>query len=406
MIKKVVKAVKNLKRPRPKRIPAAPLGIQPADIDPESAAAVQRLQNANHETYIVGGAVRDLLLGFAPKDFDICTEAKPEEVRKLFKKSRIIGRRFRIVHVYRRSWRDYMEVTTFRADGDQVVQDEQGRIVADNYFGDAVDDALRRDFTCNALFYNPATGKIIDYVGGVADIEQRRLVIIGNANERFREDPVRMLRALRIEAKLGLVPSEKVRRAIRENASLLADIAPSRLFDEAIKMIKSGASDDIFYNCQKFGTVQYMLPAEFDDDFAHAVLREADKRYALGRDVSVSFVLAGLFWPPVARKWHALRESGMSPVQAMEDAAHASELDNSTVPKRLISRIMDLYFLQARFESRRGVRSALSVMRHKFFDRAIRFAELRLDEGGAETAQWWQKYRKADSEERKAMSEK
>ena len=409
-MKKIVKAVKKIFRPRPRKIAAARHGIAPSGIDSDAADAVARLQKAGHETYIVGGAVRDLLLGAAPKDFDLSTAAMPEEIKKLFRRARIIGRRFRIVHIpiYRRgAARKVIETSTFRADGEEVVHDAGGRILADNSYGTAAQDALRRDFSCNALFYNPADGRIIDYAGGYEDIRRRRLSVIGAPAARFRQDPVRMLRALRFESKLGLSLDQKTRRAVRANAGLLADIAPSRLFDEAVKIIQSGRAADIFKNCAGCGVAKYMLP-EAKDSFARAVLEDADRRRAGGKEVSLSFILAAIFWPPVGRRWDELRRKGAPPVRAMEDAASAAEFsENRTVPRRLVGRVKDLYFLQARFEaSRMTLRRAADILRHPLFVRGTAFAALRKDSGAAETAEWWRAYRQADAERRKQLLEK
>lgn len=401
-MKKIVRAVKTMFSPRAKKIAAARHGIAAADIDADAADAVAKLQKAGYEAYIVGGAVRDLLLGAAPKDFDVSTAAMPEEIRKLFRRSRIIGRRFRIVHlpIYRRGVRKIIETATFRADGDQVVHDRSGRILTDNSYGDAGQDALRRDFTCNALFYNPADGRIIDYAGGFDDIRRRRLRVIGAPAARFRQDPVRMLRALRFEAKLGLAMDNAARRAVRANAGLLSDIAPARLFDESVKIIQSGRAADIFQNLAECGLAEHVLPAAAGT-FSQKILRDADRRRAEGKEISLSFVLAGLFWPPVGEKWGELRRDGAPPVRAMETAAGMADFGgNPTVPRRLLARVMDLYFLQARMEARMTLRRAVGVLRHPLFVRAVAFAELR---GAAETAQWWREYQKAGGDKRKTM---
>lgn len=407
-MKIVARAVKNLMRRRPKRIDESRHGILRSQIDSHAADAVRRLQEAGFETYIVGGAVRDLLLGIAPKDFDISTAATPREVRKLFRNSRVIGRRFQIVHLYRGRgrWRDYIEVTTFRADGADVVRNESGRILHDNTFGNAAEDAMRRDFTCNALFYNPADGRITDYLGGCEDIKRRRLAVIGSPSARFRQDPVRMLRALRMECKLGLVPDRATLRALRDHAGLLADIAPSRLFDETVKMLNSGASAEIFRRCSECGVAKYALPAAAESDFARAVLQKTDERRAAQKEVSLSFITAALFWQQLAEEWHKLRDAGAPPVRAMEQAVSAATFsENRIVPRRILARATDLYFLQARFESRRGLRRAGAVLRHPLFPRAVAFAAMRTDSGGAEAAKWWGDYARAGSAARKKMSE-
>ncbi len=405
-MKKIVRAVKKLMRPRPKKMDGARHGIAPAAIDAEAAAAVARLQKAGYETYIVGGAVRDLMLGIAPKDFDLSTSATPPEVKKLFRRARIIGRRFKIVHLPLPSRGRFavMEVTTFRADGEEVVRNASGRILTDNLFGTPAQDAVRRDFTCNALFYNPADGKITDYAGGCEDIRRRRLRVIGAPTERFRQDPVRMLRALRLEAKLGLILDKSARRAVCANAALLSDIASSRLFDEAVKIINSGAAAAAFRACAECGVGQYVLPAACKTGFAETVLQNADNRRNAGEEISLSFTLAGVFWPPVAARWRELRDKGAPPVRAMETAAKEAEFsENPTVPRRVAGKIMDLYFLQARFEARMTLRRATGILRHPLFSRAIAFTAMREDEGAAQTAEWWRAYQNASGEHRKKM---
>lgn len=404
-MKTIATAIKNLMRRKPKRIAAAQHGIDTSDIDGNAKRAVSRLQKAGFETYVVGGAVRDLLLNVSPKDFDLATAATPPEVRKLFRRSRIIGRRFKIVHlpVHRRGERDIIEVTTFRADGDEVVHNEQGRILTDNFFGNAGEDAVRRDFSCNALFYNPTNGQIVDYVGGYEDILRRRLSVIGAPDKRFQQDPVRMLRALRMEFKLGLAMNKSARNALRANADLLSDIAPSRLFDEAVKMLLSGAAVEIFAHCAKYGIIGHFLPVA-EGKFARYILQTADSRHRDAKQISLSFILAGLFWPPVAKKWHEIRREGAHSVRAMESAiTSATFSDNGIVPRRLIARVMDLYFLQARLCARMTVRRATAIVRNPLFSRALAFAELCDDEHAAADADWWRRYGNADAAARQQL---
>ena len=406
IVRRVKNKVKKMFRPAPRRIAAAAHGILPAQIDHSAAQAVAHMQQAGHETYIVGGAVRDLLLRITPKDFDIATAATPQEVRRLFRRSRIIGRRFQIVHLhsFRNGRRHTIEVTTFRGDGGEVC-DQRGRIVTDNSFGDAAEDAVRRDFSCNALLYDPASGDIIDYVGGYEDIRRRRLRIIGAPAVRFQQDPVRILRGLRLEGKLGLVLNQATRRELAKNAALLADISSSRLFDEVVKVINSGAANDIMHRFVACGAARQILPAVGEnEEFVQAVLQDTDRRWREDRDISLSFVIGGLFWPPVAACWHELRAAGVSPVVAMEEAAAAADFSkNAIVPRRIVARVMDLYFLSARMETRVSWRRAASIMRNPLFVRALAFAELRRDASASATVQWWRAYQQADDAARKAI---
>ena len=404
-MKKFARAVRRIMR-RPKRIPSSRHGIAAAQIDSFAAQSVERLQKSGFETYIVGGAVRDLLCDIPPKDFDIATSATPQEVRRLFRRSRIIGRRFKIVHlpVYRNGWRNVIEVTTFRGDGEDVVHDERGRILHDNSFGTVAEDAARRDFSCNALFYNPKDGRIIDYVGGYEDVRKRRLSVIGEPGKRFRQDPVRILRALRLQCKLGLSVDRRTNRAICDNAGLLHDIAPSRLFDEIIKIINTGVAANIFRRYSECGIAAHVLPV-VDDEHARTLLQETDRRSADSREVSLSFALAGLFWPPVSALWHSRRKNGVSPVRAMESAITAAEFSqNRVVPKRITSRIIDLYFAYARLCARMTQRRATALLKHRFFSRAVAFGEL--CDNNVACAEWWREYRRAEGETRKRMLQK
>lgn len=407
IVRRVENKVKSLLNGRPRRIDAAKHGILPEQIDRAAAQATARLQQAGHETYIVGGAVRDLLLRITPKDFDIATAATPHEVRRLFRRSRIIGRRFQIVHLqsFRNGQRHLIEVTTFRGDGEEVMRNEQGRILADNVFGGAADDAVRRDFSCNALFYDPASGDIIDYVGGYEDIRRRRLRVIGVPAIRFQQDPVRILRGLRLAGKLGLTLNKTTRRALADNAALLADISPSRLFDEVVKVINSGAAAAIIDSFVACGVAARVLPAVGENqEFVQAVLQDTDRRRNADKDISLSFVISGLFWPPLAVRWHELRGNGATSVAAMEEAATVADFtENVIVPRRIVARVMDLYFLSARMEARLSLRRVASIMRNPLFVRALAFAELRRDASAAATAKWWREYQQADAAVRKSM---
>ena len=237
--------------------------INREDISPRAAQIIRRLRENGHEAHIVGGAVRDLLLGVRPKDFDIATEAHPSQIRRLFRNSRIIGRRFRLVHVFfhqKGRHPEILEVSTFRTQGESNAVDEDGRIVEDNVYGDAKDDARRRDFTINALFYDPLEENIIDYVDGFADIRRRRLRLIGDPRTRMREDPVRVLRALRHSEKLGLNVERATAGALRPHSPLLENIAPSRLFDELLKVLLSGASVPILRAWRKHAVPVRVFP--------------------------------------------------------------------------------------------------------------------------------------------------
>ena len=246
MIRKLISRVFGSKKAvashhEPAVIPVSRHGITRDRISSGSRRVCEGLQQQGHNAYVVGGAVRDLLIGAEPKDFDIATDATPDEIRRAFRRSRAIGRRFQIVHVM--MGQETMEVTTFRGMLDANTKtDEHGRVLHDNVFGSQADDAARRDFTANALYYDPATEAIIDYHHGVGDLKQKTLRMIGEPRARYREDPVRMLRAVRLAAKLGLIIDPAASKPIREMAELLENVPPARLFDEMLKLLTSGHS--------------------------------------------------------------------------------------------------------------------------------------------------------------------
>ena len=360
---------------------------------------VERLQKNGFEAFIVGGAVRDILLDFRPKDFDVATSARPEEVRQVFlRRSRIIGRRFRIVHVYvdrRRGFREFLEVSTFRADGGRLGKDE---------YGTAREDAQRRDFTVNAFLYDPVRDCLYDYADGLADMRARRLRVIGNPKKRLVEDPVRILRAIRLSAKLGLELDGGLRKPLAACAPLLADIPEARLFDELVKVIKSGAGARILSTWHEFGISRHILPILGKDAFFFSVMAENDRRCVEGRAASLSFVTAALFWPTVARYWRAALKRGGSSVQAMEEAVARVDFgENAILPQRLLRYVKELFFMQAAMEGPVNRRRASYLVQRNYFDRAVAFAACRQDGGAAQTASWWVQYVNGNRQERERM---
>src|SRR5665213_1630463 len=284
--------------------------VRREDISRCARRTCEELQRAGHAAFVVGGAVRDLLLERKPKDFDIATSATPEEVRSVFRRSRIIGRRFQIVHVM--CGPETVEVSTFRAhfarepDPDNV--DEHGRMLSDNVFGTQAEDALRRDFTVNALFYDPVKEEVWDYVRGLKDLKAKKLVMIGDAATRYREDPVRMLRAARLGAKLGLTIDPKTREPIRTLRHLLENVPQARLFEEILKLLLSGNAVECIRVLRELELHHGLLPildtALNDPEagpFALAALRATDERLAAGKPVSPAFLLAALLWGQVEK---------------------------------------------------------------------------------------------------------
>ena len=389
------------------------------DINPRAAQIVRRLRENGHEAHIVGGAVRDLLLGVHPKDFDIATSAHPSQIRRLFRNSRIIGRRFRLVHVYfhkKGRHPEILEVSTFRTQGASNAVDEDGRIVEDNVYGDAKDDARRRDFTVNALFYDPLEENIIDYVDGFADIRRRRLRLIGDPKTRMREDPVRVLRALRHSAKLRLNVDRPTASALRPHAPLLENIAPSRLFDELLKVLLSGASVPILREWRRHGVPSLVFPpleALEKNSLALAALGDMDRRVTEGQNASVSFAIAALMWRETETRWRAEMERESHPQTAMERVLGGFPLEGNgnsgtagVVPRRIVARAQAMFFLQSRLAGRRTMRRAKSIVRDEMFDKALALTIRRGENGDAEAAdlaKWWRGFAGAGAARREEM---
>ncbi len=375
-----------------------------------------RLHKAGYEAYLVGGAVRDSLLGFEPKDFDVATNAHPEEVCELFRNSRLIGRRFKLVHV--RFGREIIEVATFRAahDGEAegaAVSDE-GRILRDNVYGQLVDDVWRRDFTINALYYNIADFSIVDYVGGVEDLEQRRLRLIGDARIRYCEDPMRLLRAIRFAAKLSVEIDKDTHAAFQEFGHLLKDIAPGRMFDEVIKLFHGGSGNRAFELLQKYGLMHTLFPAFQDlekvgmlDDAVRMIsnaTHNTDKRVAEDKSVTPAFVFAALLWHAQRKIYKELGSKDM-PAHEKEhiayDTAISTQIERIAIPRRFTSYVREIWSLQKKFEKRTPKRVE-RLIEHRRFRTAYDFLILREQSGEdiTELVEWWTKYEQGSTEVR------
>jgi len=360
---------------------------------------VERLQQAGYEAYIVGGSVRDLLLGKNPKDFDIATGATPEEVKDVFPRCRLIGRRFRLAHVRMRG--DLLEVATFRGQG-KVKQDQEGRILRDNVWGTVEEDAVRRDFTINALFMDPVNGEIRDYVGGFDDLQARRLRLIGEPETRYREDPVRLLRAARFVAKLGVEPDEATVAPMAETAPQLEQIPPARMFEEVCKLFLTGHAERTLETLQRFYLTRYLFPVLEETGGPgkaklHPIMQRAmkstDERIAQDLSVTPAFLIAALLWGPVEARAERYRENGASPYQALEragDEVLSLQVQRTAVPRRFSSVTRQIWLNQARLTRTRGKR-ALSILRQPRFRASYDFLLLRaLDDPELESlATFW-----------------
>jgi len=403
----------------PRIIPRAEHSISRSNISKEALKVLYGLKKAGHAAYLVGGGVRDLLLGREPKDFDIATDASPEEIRAAFRNCRLIGRRFRLAHIH--FGREIIEVATFRAqlDGEAEgdVHMENGRIIRDNVYGTIEEDVWRRDFTVNALYYNICDFSVIDYVGGYEDLQQGLLRLIGDPEQRYREDPVRMLRAVRFACKLGMRIEPETEAPMRALAPLLGDISPARLFEEVLKLFHAGYALQTYEQLRHYDLFGQLFPmteqalAKQENGFPNILLAESlrstDKRIAEGKPVNPAFLFAALLWQPMQEYLPRLRDSGMPEVQAIQvatDKAFTRMRESASIPRRFALMVKEIYVLQARLMNRAG-RRALRLLELPRFRAAYDFLVLRAiaDESLRETAEWWTRVQEVEGEERDAM---
>jgi poly(A) polymerase len=436
------KATKTAHTPLGKRVdvPVAEHGIDPALLDERATKVVSTLQEGGFEAYIVGGAVRDLLVGLKPKDFDVATNATPEEVKALFRRAFIIGRRFRIVHVIFGRGRDHevVEVSTFRAfldanaaeqvegnektsraelAGKSHVVDASGRVLRDNVWGPQIEDAARRDFTVNAMYYDPGTQTVVDYHGGLKDAKKRVLRMIGDPEARYREDPVRIIRVVRFAAKLGFDIEPKTRTPIAGMATLLANVPLSRMFDEMVKLLQTGHALRSLDELRKQGLQRGVFPlldAVIDDagpparqQFIRLALEDTDRRVAEGRAVVPSFMLACMLWHDVQERWGRLKARGDAPFPALQQAVDAvfdARIGDISGRGRLAADMREIWLMQPRFERRTG-NSPYALVDQPRFRAGFDFLRLRADGGetSAELADWWEDFSLGDADEREAL---
>lgn len=401
----------------PNIIPRANHNVSRDEFSRSALKVLYRLHKSGFQAFLVGGCVRDAMLGLHPKDFDVATNATPEEVRALFSNCRLIGRRFRLAHV--RFGREIIEVATFRAAAnhadDDHEHDEEGRIVRDNVYGTIDEDVWRRDFTCNSLYYNIADFSIWDYTGGVGDIEQRHIVLIGDPDKRLREDPVRMLRAVRFAAKLDFTIDATVVRAIEQDRPLLANVPAARLFDEFLKMFQSGHAERTFRLLREHGLFRLLFPAtdeELDEDpafgeFVTAALRNTDKRVQDDQSVTPMFLLGVFLWNPTKKLGAELRaREKMSESQSLSIAAYELSGQQQTriaIPRRFTVPMREMLSLQPRFLQTKGKR-ALKLLQHRRFRAAYDFMMLlsKVGQFDGEKAKFWTDVQRQSAEQRAA----
>ncbi len=421
MIRKFISRVLGRKAPGhagdPSVVPHSKHGIRRDAISSGSRRTVETLQESGYKAYVVGGAVRDLLAGIKPKDFDVATDATPEQVRQCFRRSRIIGRRFQIVHVMMGS--ETIEVTTFRGhhgqqDSHRAHTDDQGRVLRDNVFGSQKEDAARRDFTVNALYYDPVAETVVDYHQGLSDLKQRTLRMIGDPATRYREDPVRMLRAVRLAAKLDFSIEPATRRPIGELAELVENVPPSRLFDEMLKLLTSGQAVKCVQQLRAEGLHHGLLPMldvileqPLGERFVMLALENTDRRVREGKPISPGFLFATLLWHEVLAKWEALKAGNERPLpalfQAMDEVLDV-QAEKLAITRRVAGDIKDIWSVQPRFEQRSGKRP-YALLEQPRFKASLDFLLLRAESGevDAELAEWWSDFLDADGETRAAM---
>ncbi|MGD9389681.1 MAG: polynucleotide adenylyltransferase PcnB [Thioalkalispiraceae bacterium] len=401
---------------QPVIIPRAEHNISRKDISEPALKVLYRLKKAGYAAYLVGGGVRDLLLGKHPKDFDVATDASPEEVRALFSNCRLIGRRFRLAHVH--FGREIIEVATFRGhhengEGEGVV--ENGMILRDNVYGTVEEDAMRRDFTVNALYYNIADFSVVDYTGGLQDLKQHKLRLIGDPMVRFKEDPVRMLRAIRFAAKLEFQLHETIDRLIAEQGKLLANVPAARLFDEILKLFLSGHGVSAYHLLKEHDLLQYLFPLtspllkddDYSDRFISQALANTDTRIQQDKPVTPAFLFAALLWLPVRQQAGLLQQQGMTPLQAMQvagDDITREQVSYVTLPKRFSFPMREIWINQVRLEMRRGKR-ALRLLQQPRFRASYDFLLLRNQAGESlqELCDWWTAFQEQSDEQQRQM---
>jgi len=407
-------------------IPRAEHSVSRNSMSENALKVLYRLHNSGYQAYLVGGCVRDALLGKEPKDFDVTTDATPEQIKGLFRNCRLIGRRFRLAHIV--FGREVIEVATFRGhhenndegESKDSKQSDDGQLMRDNVFGSIEEDAQRRDFTINAMYYNIADYSISDFAGGMQAIKNKELTLIGDPETRYREDPVRMLRAVRFAAKLDMHISEESAEPIKRMAPLMANIPPARLFEEILKLLLSGQGLATYKLLSEFHLFEPLFPqlaplllqlGSRENQFIEQVLTNTDNRINTGQRVTPAFIFAAFMWYPLEERCQQLMvEGGLNHFDAfnlaLNDVMHR-QIQRIMIPKRFSTPIREIWQLQNRLPKRYG-RRAYQMLEHPKFRAAYDFLLLRGQiEGGdlLELADWWTVFQEADEEQRKTMLE-
>lgn len=434
IISRVIDKVKGAFRPKPKTeqaaefvatvIPRAQHPVSREHLSENALKVLYRLHNSGYQAYLVGGCVRDVMLGKEPKDFDVTTDATPEQIKGLFRNCRLIGRRFRLAHIV--FGREIIEVATFRGHHEKLEENESktskqsdhGQLLRDNVFGSIEEDAQRRDFTINAMYYNIADYSISDFAGGIDAIKQRKIILIGDPQVRYKEDPVRMLRAIRFAAKLDMQISPETAEPIKQMAHLLGNIPPARLFEEVLKLLLSGQGLATYRLLCEYHLFELLFPQlapllsqpeSREVRFVEQVLTNTDNRINTGQRVTPAFIFAAFMWYPLEERCQQLMaEGGLNHFDAfnlaLNDVLHR-QIQRIMIPKRFSIPIREIWQLQHRLPKRYG-RRAYQMLEHPKFRAAYDFLLLRGEiEGGKllELAQWWTDFQEANEGQRKSM---
>lgn len=394
--------------------------ISRSNISDSALKVLYQLKKAGFEAYLVGGCVRDLLLGREPKDFDVVTNANPDQVRRVFRNCRLIGRRFRLAHVFFGS--EIIEVATFRGSADEESENQQthedGRLLRDNIYGTLEEDVWRRDFTVNSLYYNIRDFSIVDYTNGMADHRAGILRLIGEPITRYREDPVRMLRVVRFAVKLGFSLDKECEKPLHELAPLLSAVPSARLFDEMLKLFLTGYGLQTFEMLRHYGLFAVLFPETdrcldsesegFPRLFLARALENSDKRIAEGKSVTPYFLLSAFLWEPVQTVAEQKITHGEDVLSAYQNAANEvlnRQIKITAIPKRFTQSMREVWLLQSRFRQCTGIKP-FRLLTHPRFRAAYDFLVLRAETGGADAnlAQWWTEFQTADEAKQKKMS--
>jgi poly(A) polymerase len=415
---------------KPTYYQSSEFGFDRKRISRAALEVVEELQRAGYDGYLVGGCVRDLMLGKRPKDFDVTTDANPEEVRGLFRRARIIGRRFRLVHV--RFGREVIEVATYRAHPNlkkssnkkrgwlpwrAKTASENGRILDDNVYGTIEDDAIRRDFTANALYYDPASEQVLDFLGGVEDINSNRIRMIGEPRERFAEDPVRMLRVLRFKAKLGLEPDKKLAAAIKEHRALIAEVPSARLYEEVLKLFHHAHGVESWHELRDSGLASWLFSQTIEvieeeggerwEQFILQALANTDRRISQNKPVIPAFLFAVLLWRPFNSHYQAMardKRGYNEIVWQAGDKVFALQSSEVAVPRRVSAPAIEVWLMQGNLERRRP-RTIISLLENRRFRAAYDFLLLRgkVEDIDPALIEWWTRIQDVDEQARQEM---